>query len=385
MPPRPARPGVCLPGRSGRARLPPDARGHADFLAPVALLGSGEHLRDPDGADLARAGRQSLLHPRRRPQRPLPVPGGRGRRNGRPPSAHPRSAAGARRRARRAGPITRSTGSPPRPAIIPPGIIRSGIVPLQPSPHRSFLMRDVLVFVGILALLILGHEFGHFVAARLQGVKVTEFGIGFPPRLLTLFQAGGTRFTVNAIPLGGFVRPAGEDDPSVPGGLAGAPKRTRALVLLAGPGANILLGVLAFTAAYKFAAPDPARVIVTQVAAGSPAEAAGLQRGDLTIRFNDIEINSFETLRDATAANLDTLITLTVLRQGETIKVPITPRSEHPADEGPIGITIGHPTLQTSWPEASVYGVNAAFLQFENMVLFPSRLMQGDVAPEDAS
>jgi len=245
-------------------------------------------------------------------------------------------------------------------------------------------MRDVLVFVGILALLILGHEFGHFVAARLQGVKVTEFGIGFPPRLLTLFHAAGTRFTVNAIPLGGFVRPAGEDDPSVPGGLAGAPKRTRALVLLAGPGANILLGVLAFTAAYKFAAPDPARVIVTQVAAGSPAEAAGLQRGDLTIRFNDIEINSFETLRDATAANLGTLITLTVLRQGETITVPITPRSEHPPDEGPLGITIGHPTLQTSWREASVYGVNSAFLQFENMVLFPSRLMQGEVAPEDA-
>src|SRR3990170_4750581 len=134
--------------------------------------------------------------------------------------------------------------------------------------------------------------------ARLRGVKVNEFGIGFPPRLLTLFTAGGTRFTVNAIPIGGFVRPAGEDDPSVPGGLAGAPKRTRALVLLAGPVANILLGVLAFTAAYKFAAPDSTRVIIMEIAAGSPAQAAGLQRGDLIIRFNDIETDSFETLRN---------------------------------------------------------------------------------------
>ena len=245
-------------------------------------------------------------------------------------------------------------------------------------------MSDLLVFVGILALLILGHEFGHFVMARLRGVKVNEFGIGFPPRLLTLFTAGGTRFTVNAIPLGGFVRPAGEDDPSVPDGLAGASKRTRALVLLAGPGANILLGVLAFSAAYKFAAPDPARVVVTQVAASSPAEAAGLQPGDLVIRFNDIEIDGFEKLRDATAAALDTTIYLTVLRREETITVPITPRSEHPEDEGPIGITIGHPTLRTTWGEAAGYGMSSVVLQVENLFLLPSRLARGDIAPEQA-
>src|SRR3990170_2466669 len=106
--------------------------------------------------------------------------------------------------------------------------------------------------------------------ARLRGVKVNEFGIGFPPRLLTLFTAGGTRFTLNAIPLGGFVRPAGEDDPSIPGGLASASKRTRTLVLLAGPGANVLLALLAFTLAFKFAAPDVNRTTVSAVAASSP-------------------------------------------------------------------------------------------------------------------
>jgi regulator of sigma E protease len=243
---------------------------------------------------------------------------------------------------------------------------------------------DILVFVGIIALLILGHEFGHFVMARLRGVKVNEFGIGFPPRLLTLFSAGGTRFTINAIPVGGFVRPAGEDDPSVPGGLAGAPKTTRALVLLAGPVANILLGILAFTAAYKFAAPDLSRVIITQVAAGSPSEEAGLQPGDLILRFNDIEIDSFEALRDATAANLDTLIELTVLRQEETITVAATPRSDHPEDQGPLGITIGHPTLRATWGEAARYGINSVVLQVENLALLPSRLARGEIAPEEA-
>ncbi|MGH2605691.1 MAG: site-2 protease family protein, partial [Anaerolineales bacterium] len=131
-------------------------------------------------------------------------------------------------------------------------------------------MQDLLLFMVVLAALILGHELGHFLLARLWRIEVEEFGLGFPPRLATLFVAGGTRFTLNAIPLGGFVRPVGEDDPSVPGGLAAAPRLARAMVLFAGPGANILLAFLAFTAAFKFAAPDPERVLLTAVTPDSP-------------------------------------------------------------------------------------------------------------------
>ncbi len=69
-------------------------------------------------------------------------------------------------------------------------------------------MSDFLIFVLVIGTLILGHELGHFLVARLRRVRVEEFGIGFPPRLATLFTAGGTRFTLNAIPLGGL-RPAG--------------------------------------------------------------------------------------------------------------------------------------------------------------------------------
>jgi regulator of sigma E protease len=245
-------------------------------------------------------------------------------------------------------------------------------------------MNDLLVFAAILGFLILGHEFGHFVAARARGVQVTEFGFGFPPRLLTLFRFKGTRFTVNAIPLGGFVRPAGEDDPSVPGGLAGASKLTRSIVLLAGPTANILLGILAFTAAFKFAAPDPARVLVTDVAAASPAETAGLRSGDLILAIDDLPVESFEVLRQATAEHLDVPVVLTVLRAGEQLELTITPRSVHPEDEGPMGITIGHPTRQASWSEAAVYGLDSVVLQVENLALLPSRLARGEVAPEEA-
>jgi regulator of sigma E protease len=245
-------------------------------------------------------------------------------------------------------------------------------------------MTDLLIFAAILGFLILGHEFGHFVVARARGVQVTEFGIGFPPRLLTLFHFKGTRFTINAIPLGGFVRPVGEDDPTIPGGLAGASKTTRAIVLLAGPGANILLGILAFTIAFKFASPDPTRVMVTQIAPGSPAEAAGILRGDLVLALDEIVVGGFEDLRQATADHLDVPVVLTILRAGEEIELMITPRSTHPEDEGPLGLTIGHPTRQASWAEAAVYGVDSVVLQVQNLALLPSRLARGEVAPQEA-
>ena len=102
------------------------------------------------------------------------------------------------------------------------------------------------IYIGIIELaaalgaLIIIHEFGHFIVSRLFKIEVEEFGIGFPPRMLTLFKAAGTKFTLNWIPLGGFVRPKGENDPEVPGGLAAASPWIRLAVLLAGPLSNLL-------------------------------------------------------------------------------------------------------------------------------------------------
>jgi regulator of sigma E protease len=245
-------------------------------------------------------------------------------------------------------------------------------------------MGDLLIFAAILALLILGHEFGHFLAARWRKVAVTEFGVGFPPRLATMFRAGGTRFTLNAIPLGGFVRPAGEDDPSIPGGLAGSSKSTRALVLLAGPTANILLGILAFTAAYKFAAPDPQRVLITAVAPQSPAESAGLRPGDLIESLDGEAVNGIDALRQATSQKLDQLVTLVVLRDGVEVAIQLTPRSNPPPDQGAFGITVGNPTRASSWGESVGFGLSSTAAQVENLVLLPSRLVRGDVAPDEA-
>ena len=106
---------------------------------------------------------------------------------------------------------------------------------ILPGPAQT-----ILYFFLALFPLVLIHEFGHFAVAKLNKIRVDEFGIGFPPRLITLFKHGDTEYTINSLPLGGFVRMAGEDDPTIPGAFASRSKRARAAVLFAGPLANFI-------------------------------------------------------------------------------------------------------------------------------------------------
>lgn len=244
-------------------------------------------------------------------------------------------------------------------------------------------MQDLILFILVLAALILGHELGHFLFARLWGIRVDEFGLGFPPRLATLFRAGGTKFTLNAIPLGGFVRPAGEDDPSVPGGLASAPRLARASVLFAGPGANLLLAFFAFTAAFKVASPDPNRVILTAIAPGSPAALAGLLEGDLVLRVEETPVTGVDSLREAIAAHLGEPIQLTVLRDGAEIVVRITPRAEPPPGEGPVGVILGNPARAVGAPEAIREGWRATRDHFVQVLRLPGQWFRGELRPEE--
>lgn len=245
-------------------------------------------------------------------------------------------------------------------------------------------MSDLLLFVLVAGGLILGHEVGHFVVARLRGVRVEEFGIGFPPRLVRLGEVRGTKITLNLIPFGGFVRTAGEDDPTVPGGLASASKTTRALVLLGGPAMNLFLGFLAFTAAFKFAAPDFDRVQITSVLAGSPAESAGILAGDIVLSVDDEPITSFESMQQAIGAHLGSPVQITVVRDGLNQILEITPRAEPPEGEGPIGVLLGNPTRSVGLLEAASLGGQSTVYQLVETVRLPSRLIQGQVPPEEA-
>ncbi|MDP6793031.1 MAG: site-2 protease family protein, partial [Anaerolineales bacterium] len=150
-------------------------------------------------------------------------------------------------------------------------------------------LRNLLIFALVLGGLIFVHELGHFLVALRLGIKVKEFGLGFPPRLLTIGRWCGTDFTLNAIPFGGFVRPLGEDDPSIEGGLAAATPWRRVAVLVAGSVANVLLAILVLTVGFATRWPD--RVTILEVAAHSPAESVGLRAGDIVLSANSQAIH----------------------------------------------------------------------------------------------
>lgn len=245
-------------------------------------------------------------------------------------------------------------------------------------------MTDFLIFIAVVGGLILGHELGHFIAGKLLRVRVEEFGIGFPPRILTLFEAGGTRFSLNWIPLGGFNRFAGEDDPSVEGGLASSNKRVRATVLLSGPLANVLLAILAFSIASKLATPNPKQIIITGVDPDSPAEAAGILPGDLVLTVEDKEIDGFDSMAGAIAPRLGEETEIILERDGEIITISLIPREEYPKGKGPIGVTISNPTMVVPWDEAIVNGLESTYLQFRELIYLPGRLLQGEIEPEQA-
>lgn len=143
-----------------------------------------------------------------------------------------------------------------------------------------------LLIIPILGFLIFVHELGHFVTAKRFGIKVTEFAFGFPPRIFG-FQHGETLYSLNLIPIGGFVRMMGEDDPSHPRSFAAQSVFRRAVVLTAGSFMNIMVPIVVFTV--LFLVPQDTVVgnaLITGVADGSPAQEAGLRAGDIVIQVD---------------------------------------------------------------------------------------------------
>lgn len=218
---------------------------------------------------------------------------------------------------------------------------------------------SIFLFLIILVVLIVVHEFGHFIVAKRAGIRVDEFGIGFPPRALTMFKKGETNYTLNWLPIGGFVKIFGEnpDDLSAVSDQAQAgesisgpdrarsfvhkPKWIQALVLVAGVGFNVLLAwflfIVVFAAGSATAVtPETDTTYITgselrivSVLSDSPAESAGIEAGDavtlLSAGGETLTEPTPESIMQFVSSHPDEAITIELLRDGEAITNVITP------------------------------------------------------------
>lgn len=188
-------------------------------------------------------------------------------------------------------------------------------------------------FLLMLGLLVVVHELGHFLVAQWAGIKVEEFGVGYPPRAMTLFERDGVKYTLNWLPLGGFVRFAqggdgvGETLYGAGGSLAAAPPWRKIAVMVAGPLMNLLLAMLIFAILFMaLGVPTPrAGQVISEVFPGTPAAAAGLQEGDIILSLAGQPLDSGAAVGEAGRANLGRPIEAVVLRDGQQLTLTVTP------------------------------------------------------------
>ncbi len=245
-------------------------------------------------------------------------------------------------------------------------------------------------FILVLTPIILIHELGHFIAARLSGIRVDEFGLGFPPRAVKLFKRGDTLYSLNWIPIGGFVRPAGEDDPTVPGGLAGASKRARLFTLSAGAGANFIFALIIFWIAFMIGPPEY-EIAIPEVRPGSPAMAAGILVGDVILEMNGRVVDGSNVIIEEITAKPGEPVEMVVRRNGEEVTVFVTPRlpgEYDPALEGPTGIRLE--SVRTG-ENASVGSMESLRMAGQTMfdviwgtLRAPLMLIRGEITPSEA-
>lgn len=222
-----------------------------------------------------------------------------------------------------------------------------------------------LLIIPLLTFLVFVHELGHYYAAKRFGIMVLEFGFGFPPRLFGI-RRGETIYSINAIPLGGFVRMLGEEDPSHPRSFARQPALRRAIVLCAGSFMNFVIAFVIFAAFFILPREVPAgTVTITGVAPGSPAAAAGLRAGDQVLAVDGERTRNHNQLIIMVQRNLGEETEFTV-RRGAIVSglgqspdtaavemVTLTPRLRTPTLD--VVETVTDPSSQVSEREARRY------------------------------
>jgi regulator of sigma E protease len=206
-------------------------------------------------------------------------------------------------------------------------------------------MSTILSFLFVLGVLVFVHELGHFLVARWYGVRVITFSLGFGPKLVKV-QRGATEYCISAVPLGGYVKLAGEtvEDPQsgAPDEFMSKSKWVRFQVYLAGPAMNILLAVAVSAVVLSGGADVPLYKseppAVGVVAAGSPAEGAGFRVGDLIVSIDGRDVATWDDVDLAVLPSAGSELAVEVMRGGERIRALVVPDAYGDYEHGDIGV-----------------------------------------------
>jgi regulator of sigma E protease len=201
----------------------------------------------------------------------------------------------------------------------------------------------------------------------------------------------GTEYTLNWLPIGGFVRMWGEEGAVGKGSFNDAPKRWRAATLLAGPGMNLLIALVVFTATYMLGYPESPAVI-QEVAAGSPAATAGLQPQDAIVAIDNLRIRNIAQVKPYIDEHAGQPVNVTVLRNGETLMLSVTPRtvSQTPQGQGKMGIAFdvaaasSYKLVKHPFGESIQLAVSDIIDTVRQIVTLPTRLLAQQMAPSEA-
>lgn len=233
----------------------------------------------------------------------------------------------------------------------------------------------ILIFILTLTILVLVHESGHFLMAKKIGVKVEEFGIGLPPKLFGI-KKGETLYSINLLPLGGFVKLFGEEYDELKNKtnknrtFVNKKPWQKTLIVLGGIFGNFLLGWFIFSYLVTQGVPVPTNdVIIEKVTKNSPAQIAGLKKKDIIIKlipqdsqFSQVLLTSSSDLIVQTKKLAGKIVDLEFKRNGKIYSTTIIPRKNPPKNEGPLGISVtSFIEKKYPWYSAPYYGLVEAF------------------------
>ena len=202
-------------------------------------------------------------------------------------------------------------------------------------------MLFVFAMIAMVVVLVVIHELGHFFVAKFFKVKVNEFGVGFPPKLFG-WKKGETEYTLNALPLGGFVRLEGEDESTGPRSFSSKSPGVRAAILGAGSFMNAVLAVAIFAALFMIPRDvTVGDVVIEDVSPNSPAAEVGIAPGDTIVAVDGDPVDSIRDVSAGITRNLGVDLSLQLQRAGQTRNVTLIPRWRPPEGEGNVGVRLG--------------------------------------------